>query len=135
MAEEEEATGEPETEAAEDKPVAADLSGDSALGKSNDAIQQAARQAAVHGPPSPAQEASLAGSAASFPSAQPSATAAPDASVPQGPIGAAGGVFRGEGAQIIVPADALTAEVSFKIPKVMARIAMTTHDVRVCRAP
>ena len=82
-----------------------------------------------------AQEASLAGSAASFPSAQPSATAAPDALVPQGPIGAAGGVFRGEGAQIIVPADALTAEVSFKITKVMARIAMTTHDVRVCRAP
>jgi len=58
-----------------------------------------------------------AASAASRPSAQPSATAAPDAAVLQGPIGGAGGVFRGEGAQIIVPADALTSEVSFKITK------------------
>jgi hypothetical protein len=41
-----------------------------------------------------------------------------DASTGGGPIGAAGGIFRGEGAQIIVPEGALSSEVDFKIVRV-----------------
>ena len=65
-----------------------------------------------------AHEVASAGSVATPPSAQPSAVSASDAGAPQGPIGAAGGIFRAEGAQIVVPVDALTADVSFKITKV-----------------
>ncbi len=46
------------------------------------------------------------------------ADAAPPRDAGQGPIGKAGGIFRGEGAQIIVPEDALTTDVTFKITRV-----------------